>query len=372
MISKQLLWPGHRRTPRWSSVASTSSPGSPTVRRQQGTVARPAEPRPGARRDAPGALPATLGFYGSRAGERTPSTRRSPRTLRPPSRPASTRRRPKLPSESELAQRYGVSRGHDQAGVRRRSAPTGRSASRRGARRGCGVRGPRVQSFGELLVLLPLGPGGGRSPGRRRADLLDRRPATPLEVARLAIADYASVYALIRVRLLSGLPGHDRARRLTPNKVCVLVSGLDLSRTRSPNGSRSSVSCSPTPSTSSTRWRRRLSGARWLRVRAGVPLLRERRFTTDRAGQPVEWSDDRYLSTETRVQRAQLDHRQRALPATPPPASETRLGPASISPVGVIASCCYHVGCFQDAPRSSQVLAIQVASCIYFLLVNYV
>ena len=39
--------------------------------------------------------------------------------------------------------------------------------------------------------------------------------------------------------------------------------------------------------------------ARWLRVRAGVPLLRERRFTTDRAGQPVEWSDDRYLSTET-------------------------------------------------------------------------
>ena len=35
--------------------------------------------------------------------------------------------------------------------------------------------------------------------------------------------------------------------------------------------------------------------ARWLGVRAGVPLLRERRFTTDRAGQPVEWSDDRYL-----------------------------------------------------------------------------
>ena len=26
-----------------------------------------------------------------------------------------------------------------------------------------------------------------------------------------------------------------------------------------------------------------------------MPLLRERRFTTDRAGTPVEWSDDRYL-----------------------------------------------------------------------------
>ena len=39
--------------------------------------------------------------------------------------------------------------------------------------------------------------------------------------------------------------------------------------------------------------------ARWLGVRPGVPLLRERRFTTDRSGQPVEWSDDRYLGTET-------------------------------------------------------------------------
>ena len=39
--------------------------------------------------------------------------------------------------------------------------------------------------------------------------------------------------------------------------------------------------------------------ARWLGVRAGVPLLRERRFTTDRSGVPVEWSDDRYLGAET-------------------------------------------------------------------------
>jgi GntR family transcriptional regulator len=37
--------------------------------------------------------------------------------------------------------------------------------------------------------------------------------------------------------------------------------------------------------------------ARLLGVRAGVPLLRERRFTTDRSGQPVEWSDDRYVGS---------------------------------------------------------------------------
>jgi hypothetical protein len=30
-----------------------------------------------------------------------------------------------------------------------------------------------------------------------------------------------------------------------------------------------------------------------------MPLLRERRLTTDRSASPVEWSDDRYLGTET-------------------------------------------------------------------------
>jgi GntR family transcriptional regulator len=39
--------------------------------------------------------------------------------------------------------------------------------------------------------------------------------------------------------------------------------------------------------------------ARLLGVRAGTALLRERRITTDRSGQPVESSDDRYLGTET-------------------------------------------------------------------------
>ncbi len=35
--------------------------------------------------------------------------------------------------------------------------------------------------------------------------------------------------------------------------------------------------------------------ARLLGVRPRVPMLRERRLTTDLAGTPVEWSDDRYL-----------------------------------------------------------------------------
>ncbi|HJZ27435.1 MAG TPA: UTRA domain-containing protein, partial [Streptosporangiaceae bacterium] len=35
--------------------------------------------------------------------------------------------------------------------------------------------------------------------------------------------------------------------------------------------------------------------ARLLGVSPRVPMLRERRLTTDLAGAPVEWSDDRYL-----------------------------------------------------------------------------
>ena len=35
--------------------------------------------------------------------------------------------------------------------------------------------------------------------------------------------------------------------------------------------------------------------ARLLGVRPRVPMLRERRLTTDLTGTPVEWSDDRYL-----------------------------------------------------------------------------
>ena len=37
--------------------------------------------------------------------------------------------------------------------------------------------------------------------------------------------------------------------------------------------------------------------ARLLGVNPRVPLLRERRHTTDLAGVPVEWSDDRYLGS---------------------------------------------------------------------------
>src|SRR6202020_3237964 len=110
----------------------------------------------------------------------------------------------RLPSESELAQRYLVSRGTIRQAFAALRAD-GVIASRRGARRVV-VGGPRVQSFGELLSFSRWARAAGEVPGGQVISL-DRRPATPLETARLAIGDGAAVYALVRVRLLSGRAG---------------------------------------------------------------------------------------------------------------------------------------------------------------------
>ena len=119
-------------------------------------------------------------------------------------------------------------------------------ASRRGARRVV-FGGPRVQSFGELLSFSRWARAMGEVPGGEVISL-DRRPATPTRSRGLRSGDGDAVYALVRVRLLSGRPVMIE-RAVYPDKVGALVAGLDLTRTRSPNGSRSSGSCSPTPST---------------------------------------------------------------------------------------------------------------------------
>ena len=200
-----------------------------------------------------------------------------------------------LPSEAELAERYSVSRGTVRQAFAALRAD-GVIASRRGARRVV-IGGPRVQSFGELLSFSRWARALGQVPGGRVVSL-ERRHATDAETERLGLADDGFVYALVRVRLLSGRPVM-LERGVFPEKVGILVAGLDLT-TESITERLEELGVVFTdaehvidavPASA--------EDARWLGVRAGVPLLRERRFTTDRAGQPVEWSDDRYLSTET-------------------------------------------------------------------------
>jgi GntR family transcriptional regulator len=199
-----------------------------------------------------------------------------------------------LPSESELAERYSVSRGTVRQAFAALRAD-GVIASRRGARRVV-IGGPRVQSFGELLSFSRWARAIGEVPTGRVVSL-DRRTASDAEAERLGLPG-GCVYSLVRVRLLSGRPVMVE-RAVYPEKVGVLVAGFDLATESIAErlealgvvftDAEHVIDAVPASA----------EDARWLGVRADVPLLRERRFTTDRSGQPVEWSDDRYLGTET-------------------------------------------------------------------------
>jgi GntR family transcriptional regulator len=201
----------------------------------------------------------------------------------------------KLPSESELAESYSVSRGTIRQAFAALRAD-GVIASRRGARRVV-IGGPRVQSFGELLSFSRWARAIGEVPSGRVVSL-DRRPATASEAERLGLGADAAVYSLVRVRLLSGRPVMVE-RAVYPDRVGVLVAGMDLAQDSITarleelgvvfTDAEHVIDAVPASA----------EDARWLGVRHAVPLLRERRFTTDRAGQPVEWSDDRYLGSAT-------------------------------------------------------------------------
>src|ERR1700677_4118293 len=199
----------------------------------------------------------------------------------------------RLPSESGLAESYSVSRGTIRQAFAALRAD-GVIASRRGARRVV-LGGPRVQSFGELLSFSRWARALGEEPGGRVV-ALQRPPAKPLEAERLALAPGAKIYHLTRVRLLSGRPVMVE-RGTYPDRVGVLVAGLDLTMDSITERleelgivfTDAEHVMDAVPASA--------QDARLLGVSPRVPMLRERRLTTDPAGVPVEWSDDRYLGS---------------------------------------------------------------------------
>jgi GntR family transcriptional regulator len=201
----------------------------------------------------------------------------------------------RLPSEAELAQRYRVSRGTVRQAFAALRAD-GMIASRRGARRVV-IGGPRVQSFGELLSFSRWARAIGEEPSGRVVSL-DRRPATAVEAERLALPPDSPVYYLVRVRLLSGRPVMVE-RACYPGQVGALVAGLDLERDSITEGLEELGVVFADAEHVIDAVAASADDSRWLDVRAGAPLLRERRLTTDRSACPVEWSDDRYLGTAT-------------------------------------------------------------------------
>jgi GntR family transcriptional regulator len=179
----------------------------------------------------------------------------------------------RLPSESELAERYSVSRGTIRQAFAALRAD-GVIASRRGARRVV-LGGPRVQSFGELLSFSRWARALGEEPGGRVV---------------------AQIYHLTRVRLLSGRPVMVE-RGTYPDRVGVLVAGLDLTMDSITERLEELGIVFTDAEHVMDAVAASAQDARLLGVSPRVPMLRERRLTTDPAGVPVEWSDDRYLGS---------------------------------------------------------------------------
>jgi GntR family transcriptional regulator len=203
--------------------------------------------------------------------------------------PAGTR----LPSESELAERYSVSRGTVRQAFAALRAD-GVIASRRGARRVV-LGGPRVQSFGELLSFSRWARALGEVPAGRVARL-ERRPAKPLEAEQLALPVGAPIYYLVRVRLLSGRPVMIE-RGAYPDRVGALVAGMDMEAGSITERLEELGIVFADAEHVIDAVAASAEDARLLGVRPRVPMLRERRRTTDLSGVPVEWSDDRYLGS---------------------------------------------------------------------------
>jgi GntR family transcriptional regulator len=200
----------------------------------------------------------------------------------------------RLPSESELAGQYSVSRGTIRQAFAALRAD-GVIASRRGARRMV-VGGPRVQSFGDLLSFSRWARALGEVPSGQ-VEHLERRPALPAEAQRLGLPPDAPVYYLVRVRMLSGRPVMIE-RAAYPEKVGILVAGLDLARESVTERLEDLGIVFADAEHVIDAMAASEEDARLLGVPPLSPLLRERRLTTDPLARPVEWSDDRYLGTE--------------------------------------------------------------------------
>ncbi|MFI6797519.1 GntR family transcriptional regulator [Streptosporangium canum] len=199
----------------------------------------------------------------------------------------------RLPSESELAERHGASRGTVRQAFTVLAAD-GLISSRKGTRRL--VLGPALrQSFSQLHSFSRWAASIGETPGVRMVELVRREP-TDQEAERLELSAGTRIYHLTRVRLLSGRPVMVE-RTAYVERIGALVGGITA------DGGDESVTArleelgvvfAHTEHTVSA-ITAEAEDARLLGVRPDSALLRELRRTTDPDNRPLEWSDDRYL-----------------------------------------------------------------------------
>ncbi|MBO3750943.1 GntR family transcriptional regulator [Streptosporangiaceae bacterium NEAU-GS5] len=195
-----------------------------------------------------------------------------------------------LPSESQLCDQWGVSRGP----VRQALAAL-RAEGLIGGGRGKPplVRGRAVpQSFETFLSFSRWAEDMGRTPGQRTLEIA-RRPASAEACDVLGLAEGEPVVQLLRLRLLDGSPTMiERTTFVWPvgrllfdhdcdsGSIYAFLSdqGADLSQA---HHVIDAIGADETD-------------AELLGISAGAALLRERRRTSTAEGDPVEYSDDRY------------------------------------------------------------------------------
>ncbi|MEV7617419.1 GntR family transcriptional regulator [Streptomyces sp. NPDC089799] len=198
-----------------------------------------------------------------------------------------------LPAETELAARFGVSRGTVRQAV---LALTGEGliGSRQGARRVV-LASRRSQSFAELRSFAQWAGAMGRT-ATGRVVSSEYRPADDRDAVRLQVKAGTPVLHVLRLRGLDGEPVllertvyadwiAPAVERVEPDCPSVTQRLLDDTGLVFAYGEHliDAVAAGSLD-------------AELLGVRRTSPLLRVRRITTTREGRPVEWSDDRYRS----------------------------------------------------------------------------
>lgn len=225
-----------------------------------------------------------------------------------------------LPSERELMERHGVSRGTVRHALRI-LVDEGAVAIRRGARPVV-LAAPRQpeQTLSELLSFSAWARSLGAEPSGRVVSVV-RRAADQRDVERLGGEVGAPVWDVVRVRTLDGRPVMVE-RSTYPHHVGRVVAGLDLDRC-------SITAELPAHGIVFARARHTLDAigasagdAELLGVPAGTPLLRMRRAATAPDGTPIEWGEDHYLGDAVAFvvdSAARSPHLRRAGPVAEPP-----------------------------------------------------
>jgi GntR family transcriptional regulator len=197
----------------------------------------------------------------------------------------------KLPTEAELAQRFGAGRGTVRAALRSLEAD-GLVTSRQGSGR-IVLGGSVSQSFADLRSFAQWARSTGRSPGGLFISRV-RRPAEPIEAAALQTAAGTDVLYTVRLRTLDGAPAlverctypgwlADTIRELDERCASVTAEVRRLTGMAAESGTHT-LDVTRADSIDS----------QLLGCPLGAPILRRRAITRRHDGVPVDYTDDHY------------------------------------------------------------------------------